>query len=70
MMRTGLLWYDNGNAELQLQLAQAAKRYSERLGAQPNVCYVHPDTLPGGELRNRHILVRAPPRVMPQYLWP
>jgi len=69
MMRTGLLWYDNGNAELQLQLSQAAKRYRERFGAEPNVCYVHPTTLPGGEQRIGSILVRASSRVMQHYLW-
>ncbi len=69
MMQIGLLWYDNGNSELPLKISQATKRYRERFGAEPNVCYVHPETLPNGEQRIGGIMVRASSRVLQHHLW-
>lgn len=69
MMQVGLLWYDSGSSELALKVSQAAKRYRERFGADPNVCYVHPATLPDGEQRVGGIVVRTSPRVLQHHLW-
>ncbi len=46
MLEIGLLWYDNGADDLGGSVARAAARYKERFGVDPNVCYVHPATLP------------------------
>lgn len=69
MMQVGLLWYDSGSSELPLKILQAAKRYRERFGADPNVCYVHPATLPAGEQRIGDILVRPSNRILRHHLW-
>lgn len=69
MMQVGLLWYDSGGSELALKVSQAAKRYRERFAAEPNICYVHPATLPNGEQQVGGIVVRASSKVMPHHLW-
>ncbi len=69
MMQIGLLWYDNGNSELPLKVSQAVKRYRERFGAEPNVCYVPPENLPNGEQQVEGVAVRASPRILRHHLW-
>ena len=48
MMRIGLFWYDaDSKRDLRQKVAQAASRYKEKYGKQPNVCYLHPSALDG-----------------------
>jgi hypothetical protein len=43
MMNEGLLWYgDDPGRELAEKIGRAAKRYRQKCGALPDVCYVHP----------------------------
>ena len=45
-MEKGLLWYDdNPKLDLAEKIGQAARRYRQKYGASPNVCYVHPSAL-------------------------
>ena len=45
-MKTGLLWYDgNPKVTFASKVVRAARRYRERFGRQPSVCYVHPSML-------------------------
>ncbi len=47
-MREGLLWYDdNPGRDLAEKVARAARRYRQKFGAAPDVCYVHPSALNG-----------------------
>lgn len=69
MMQIGLLWYDDGNAELATKISQAVKRYRERLGAEPNVCYVNPQSLLKGEPKVENIVVRTSAKVLQHHLW-
>ena len=47
-MKEGLLWYDdNPGRGLAEKIGPAARRYQEKFGASPNVCYVHPSVLDG-----------------------
>jgi len=69
MMQIGLLWYDNGNSELPLKVSQAVKRYRERFGVEPNVCYVPPENLPEGEQQVAGVAVRASSRILRHHLW-
>jgi len=42
-MKQGLLWYDdNPGRDLADKVRQAARRYRQKFGAVPDVCYVHP----------------------------
>jgi hypothetical protein len=51
-MQTGLLWFDNDpNRETARKVEDAARRYEERFGVAPNICYVNQATLGGSELR-------------------
>ena len=69
MMDIGLLWHDGGSADLAGTLAQAAKRYHDRFGDKPNVCYVHPTLLPDGDRKVNGILVRSSARVLRHHFW-
>ncbi|MCS7282612.1 MAG: hypothetical protein NZ769_04580 [Anaerolineae bacterium] len=44
----GLLWFDDSpQRSLKEKVEQAARRYTEKFGRYPNVCYVHPSMLDG-----------------------
>ncbi len=46
MMKEGLLWYDDSpGRDLAEKIGQAARRYKQKHGVSPNVCYVHPSAL-------------------------
>lgn len=45
-MRTGLLWFDDRrDRPLAVKVIEAAKRYAEKFGVAPDVCYVNPALL-------------------------
>jgi len=69
MMEVGLLWHDSGAEDLAWKLSRAAKRYHERFGDKPDVCYVNPAQLPDGDRTINGILVRPSPRIMRHHFW-
>ena len=49
-MKEGLLWYDdNPSRDLAEKIGRAARRYRQKFGAAPDVCYVHPSLLKGAD---------------------
>jgi hypothetical protein len=68
-MDVGLLWHDSGSEDLARKVARAAKRYQDRFGEKPNVCYVNPALLPDGDRRINGILVRPSPRILRHHFW-
>ncbi len=68
-MSVGLLWYDNSAEALPQKIERAVRRYEERFGAAPNVCYVHPAVLPDGEQHINQVTVRASGHVLQHHLW-
>lgn len=68
-MDVGLLWHDSGTEDLAWKLTRAAKRYHDRFGDKPNVCYVNPSLLPDGDRKVNGILVRSSPRVLRHHFW-
>jgi hypothetical protein len=47
-MKVGLLWYDdNPGRDLAEKIRPAARRYRQKFGTAPEVCYVHPSMLGG-----------------------
>ena len=47
-MEVGLLWYDDDPArDLAEKVGRAARRYRQKFGASPDICYVHPSALGG-----------------------
>ncbi len=67
-MEIGLLWYGK-KKELSSQLTKAVKRYRERFGEVPNVCYVNPQSLPEGERQVNGVLLRPSATVLRDHLW-
>jgi len=45
-VKVGLLWYDdNPGRDLAEKVGRAARRYRQKFGTSPDVCYVHPSAL-------------------------
>ncbi|MCK4314287.1 MAG: hypothetical protein KAX24_00815 [Anaerolineae bacterium] len=45
-MKVGLLWYDDDPGhDLAEKIGRAARRYRQKFGASPNICYVHRSVL-------------------------
>jgi len=42
----GLLWFDESGT-LEQRVERAVRRYTEKFGRRPTVCYVHPSMLNG-----------------------
>ncbi len=68
-MNVGLLWFDEGNGKLAHKVKRAAKRYHERFGQNPNICYVHPEALSDEEQHVGKILLKASSRILRNHLW-
>ena len=41
-MKTGLLWYDDSDDDLEAKVARAAQAYRAKYGKRANTCFVHP----------------------------
>lgn len=70
-MKSGLLWYD-GDKDKPLwdKIDEAAKRYYEKFGIQPNTCFVNPKTLPDGKGAKRgDIRVQTSPTIQMNHIW-
>jgi hypothetical protein len=69
-MRTGLLWFDDSpNVPLSAKVERAARRYRERIGRAPDVCYVHPQTLAAAKEMPADVQVVESVKVRPNYFW-
>ena len=69
-VKTGLLWFDdNPKVSVAAKIEQAARRYRERFGGAPNVCYVHPKTLAGVSLSRGDIQVVELTNIQPNHFW-
>jgi hypothetical protein len=73
-MREGLLWFDdNPGRDLAEKVARAARRYQQKYGASPNVCYVHPSMLGGNGIGDEQqvgeVCVAPSPAVLRHHFW-
>jgi len=68
-MRTGLLWYDDSKLDLHAKVLEAADRYSEKFGARPNRCYVHPGCMGKQEPHVDGIRLVPSQAVLPNHFW-
>jgi hypothetical protein len=67
MMEWGLLWFDDHpTRDLAEKIRQAARRYRQKFGAEPNVCYVHRSLTPP---RVAGIRVVTLPTVLRHHFW-
>ncbi len=73
-MREGLLWYDDSpERALAEKIGLAAKRYRQKYGATPDICYVHSSVVSGkSSVRLRgpvQVQVATLPTVLRHHLW-
>jgi len=69
-METGLLWFDNDPQRgLEEKVRQAARRYRQKFGRQPNVCYVHPSLLGKKGRVLGKVRVAPLPSVLQHHFW-
>ncbi|MGB9879445.1 MAG: hypothetical protein ACPLRM_01665 [Anaerolineae bacterium] len=69
-MEIGLLWFDdNPKIPLATKIENAARRYRERFGKSPNVCYVHPKTLAGAQNLPAYVRVIESISIQPNCFW-
>lgn len=74
-MDVGMLWFDNNKEDLLKKLDRAATYYNKKYGGQPNLCFVHPQTLNGNPLNDDGVFkagtieVRTSMMVLPHHFW-
>ena len=71
-MKVGLLWHDDDSSrDLAEKVGRAARRYRQKFGAPPNVCYVHPSVLGGNGHTQKvgGVYVAPLPSVLPHHFW-
>jgi hypothetical protein len=72
MMREGLLWYDDDpGRNLAEKVGRAVRRYEQKYGATPNVCYVHPSSVgdDGRGLKVGGVVVATRLSVLRHHFW-
>jgi hypothetical protein len=70
-MTVGMLWFDgNRKQPLAERIQRAASFYHEKYGDKPNLCFVHPQTLNGGEIASSEgVTLRTSSSVLPDHFW-
>jgi hypothetical protein len=68
-MKQGLLWYDDSGRDLAEKIGLAARRYRQKFGAPPDVCYVHPSALNGRVHQVGKVRVSSKPSVLRHHFW-
>jgi len=69
-MKVGLMWFDNDpRRPLEEKIKRAARRYKEKFGRFPNVCYVNPALLEKNEVRCGSLRVVAASDILPHHFW-
>jgi hypothetical protein len=69
-MDTGLLWFDdNPKVPFASKVDSAVRRYRERFGRSPDVCYVHPQTWAAATAMPAQVQVIPSSTVRPDHFW-
>jgi hypothetical protein len=69
-MQVGLLWFDDDpRRPFEVKVEEAVERYIEKFGAQPNTCFVNPQTLPNGIRSHAGVAIRPLATVLPDHFW-
>ncbi|MBC7254724.1 MAG: hypothetical protein H5T70_10270 [Chloroflexi bacterium] len=69
ILRVGMLWFDDSaDRPLEAKIERAARRYREKYGRAPNVCYVHISAFkPEASTEALKVIGRAD--ILPHHLW-
>ena len=69
-MKEGLLWYDDSpGRDLAEKVKRAARRYKQKFGTVPDVCYVHSSALDGSVQNVDGVRVSSRPTVLRHHFW-
>ncbi len=69
-MKQGLVWYDGDPKKtLDAKMTEAAKRYKEKYGSEPTVCYVNPSHLADKQRTVGKMRIVSASQVLPNHLW-
>ena len=79
-MHTGMLWFDNSQAQLNIKIQKAVDYYHKKYGRTPDLCLVHPSMLekdqsqletlaPGASAGVNKLTVRPYRPVLPGHIW-
>ena len=70
-MKSGLLWYDGEKGKsLSEKIEQAAKRYQEKFGVEPNTCFVNPKTLTDEkQIKHGRIRIETSNSIQLNHIW-
>jgi hypothetical protein len=70
VMKIGLLWYDDDPKRPWVQKVEdAARRYYEKFGVQPDTCYLNPATTAAGEAKHNRVRIVLASAVLPNHFW-
>ena len=68
-MHTGMLWFDDSQATLNMKIQKATEYYHKKYGRIPDLCLVHPNMLKDTKLEDDGITVRPYRPVLPGHIW-
>ena len=69
MIQEGLLWFDDSPTRTASdKIGNAVRRYQQKYGHNPDVCYVHPAQL-GEDLSVEDVKVLPAKSVLPHHFW-
>ena len=69
-MDIGMLWFDDdAKRNLADKVARAVAHYRAKYGALPNLCFVHPATLPDGPAVAAGVQLRPERTVQLHHFW-
>jgi len=70
-MHTGMLWFDNSQATLNVKIQKAVDYYHKKYGRIPDLCLVHPSMLEKDQskLEVNKLIVRPYRPVLPGHIW-
>ncbi len=70
MLRTGMLWFDNSTQRsLRAKISLAAKRYQDKYGEPPNVCYVHGEDADQDAIQEGTLRIIRSRDILPHHYW-
>jgi len=68
-MDIGMLWFDNGNADLKTRIERAAAYYRTKYGKTPNLCFVNPLILGNQKILLKYIQVKSCKTIQMNHFW-
>ena len=68
-MHTGMLWFDNSQADVQTKIQKAMDYYVKKYGLKPDLCLLHPATLGKAKVEIDGLTVRQYRPVLQGHIW-